>query len=74
MRRHRFEPAALVGGLVLLVLAACFLLDAAGALDLSRPSRSLRLVGGGLLLTVLTAGVTQTVRSVRGRPGRRRRP
>jgi hypothetical protein len=77
VRRHRFEPAALVGGLVLLALAAAFLLDAvgaAGALHLSRPARALQLVGGGLAVTVVTAAVTQTVRNVRSRRGRRQRP
>jgi hypothetical protein len=74
VRRHRFEPAALVGGLVLLGLAACFLLDAQGALDLSRPARGVRLVGAGLVLTVATAAVTQTVRAVRARPWRRPGP
>ncbi|MEC3996514.1 hypothetical protein VSR01_24585 [Actinacidiphila sp. DG2A-62] len=38
MRRHRFEPAALVMGLVTLALAVFFLLDAAGVWDLSSPT------------------------------------
>jgi cytochrome oxidase assembly protein ShyY1 len=37
VRRHRFEPAALVMGLVLITLAVFFLLDASGVWDLSRP-------------------------------------
>ncbi|MDX3239999.1 hypothetical protein PV392_30780 [Streptomyces sp. ME03-5709C] len=38
MRRHRFAPSALLTGLVLLGLAAVFLLDAAGELSLPPPA------------------------------------
>lgn len=72
MRRHRFEPAALVMGLVLFTLMTCFILDVCQVWDL-RPSRSVPLVAGGLLLTVATAIVTQVVRAVRGRRTRQRR-
>ncbi|MFF7156656.1 hypothetical protein [Streptomyces sp. NPDC008139] len=71
MRRHRFEPAVLVMGLVLLWLTACFILDACQVWDL-RPEYSVPLVVSGLALTVATAVVTQVVRAVRGRRKRRR--
>lgn len=71
MRRHRFEPAALVMGLVLLGLTTAFLLDACGVWHLT-PHRSVRLAGGGLALAAATAVLTQAVRSVRGRRARRR--
>ena len=71
MRRHRFEPAALVMGLVLLTLTVFFLLDAGGVWEL-RPSRSVPLAGGGLVLAAVTGVVTQVARSVRRRRARRR--
>lgn len=71
MRRHGFEPAALVTGLVLLALTTAFLLDAGGVWDLSEPARSVPLAGGGLVVAAVTAIVTQAVRSVRGRRARR---
>ena len=78
MRRHRFEPAALVMGLVLLALATAFLLDADGVWDLSDPHLTIPLAGGGLALAAAVAVVTQFVRSVRDlrarRPPRTRRP
>lgn len=72
MSRHRFEPASLVFGLVLLGLTAAFALDAAGAVHLP-PHRSVPLAAAGLLLAAATGIVTQAVRSVRGRRGRRQR-
>jgi hypothetical protein len=71
VRRHRFEPAALVMGLVLLTLMTCFILDVCRVWEL-RPGRSIPLVVGGLLLTVATATLTQVVRAVRGRRTQRR--
>ncbi|WNI17339.1 hypothetical protein [Actinacidiphila sp. ITFR-21] len=73
MRRHRFEPAALVLGLALLGITAAFVLDACAVWDLSDPDRSVPLAGSGLALAAVTAVVTQGVRSVRGRSRRRRR-
>jgi hypothetical protein len=75
VRRHRFEPAALVMGLVLLTLATFFVLDACGVWDLSAPERSVPIAGGGLVLAAATAILTQGVRTVRGlRARRNRRP
>ncbi|WUH91405.1 hypothetical protein OG900_15695 [Streptomyces sp. NBC_00433] len=71
MRRHRFEPAALVMGLVLITLTVFFLLDAGGVWDL-RPSRSGPLAVGGLALAAAAGVVTQAARSVRARRARRR--
>ncbi|MEE4541781.1 hypothetical protein V2S66_07325 [Streptomyces sp. V4-01] len=73
MRRHRFEPAALVMGLVLLALTVFFVLDACRVWDLSAPDRSVPIAGGGLLLAAATAILTQGVRTVRGLRSRRRR-
>ncbi|WP_405586431.1 hypothetical protein [Streptomyces sp. NBC_01190] len=73
MKRHRFEPAALVMGLVLLSIMAAFILDLCGVLDLSEPARSIPLAGAGLVLAAATAIVTQGVRGVRSRV-RRPRP
>jgi hypothetical protein len=72
VRRHRFEPAALVMGLVLIALAALFLLDAGGVWHVSRPRETVPIAAGGLALAAATAVVTQAVRIVRGH--RRRRP
>ncbi|MFC4032905.1 hypothetical protein ACFO3J_15605 [Streptomyces polygonati] len=72
MRRHRFEPGALVMGLVLLAVMTAFVLDACGVWDLSDPHRSVPIAGTGLALAAVTAIVTQGVRSVRGRARRRR--
>jgi hypothetical protein len=72
VKRHRFEPAALVMGLVLLTLAVFFILDVCGAWDLSEPHRTVPVAGGGLLLVAATAIVTQAVRIVRGLRARRR--
>lgn len=71
MRRHRFEPAALVAGLVLLGLSACFVLDACRIWSL-RPYRAVPIAAAGLLLVVVTAVVTQGVRFARDRRQRRR--
>ena len=73
MRRHRFEPASLVMGLVLLGLTAAFVLDACRVWDLSRPVYTVPMAVGGLLLVVVTAIVTQGVRIARARRSRRRR-
>lgn len=72
MKRHRFEPAALVMGLVLLGLTTAFWLDALGVWDLSDPGRSAPIAVAGLALAAGTAVLTQAVRSVRGRRARRR--
>jgi hypothetical protein len=72
MRRHRFEPAALVMGLVLIGLTVAFVLDACRVWDLSRPEETVPMAGGGLLLVAATAVVTQGVRLVRARRERRR--
>lgn len=79
MRRHRFEPAALMMGLVLLALTTGFVLDVCGVWDLSQPRRSAPLAAAGLALVAATAILTQAVRIVRGhrrrpRPDRLRRP
>jgi hypothetical protein len=71
VRRHRFEPASLVFGLVLLGLTAAFALDAAGTVHLE-PRRAVPLVAAGLILSAATGILTQAVRSVRGRRARRR--
>lgn len=71
MRRHRFEPAALVMGLVLLALTTAFVLDACRVWDL-RPRRSVPMAAAGLALVVATALLTQGVRIVRARRERRR--
>lgn len=73
MRRHRFEPAALVMGLVLIGLTVAFLLDAGGVWDLSKISETVPVAGCALALVAVTAVFTQGVRSVRGRRARRRR-
>jgi hypothetical protein len=66
VKRHGFEPASLVMGLVLLGVAAMFLLDAAGDWD---PSRRLTvtLTAAGLALAAVTSVTTRLVR--RGRRG-----
>lgn len=75
MRRHRFEPASLVMGLVLLALATSFVLDACGVWNLGHPRRTAPVAAGGLLLVAATAVVTQVVRAARaGRERRRTRP
>lgn len=71
MRRHRFEPAALVMGLVLLTLMVFFILDTCQVWDLT-PERSIPIAAGGLLLALLTLIVTQVTRAVRGRRERQR--
>jgi hypothetical protein len=72
MKRHRFEPAALVMGLVLIALSASFLLDAAGVWDLSDRNRTIPLAATGFALVAVTAVVTQAVRTARS--VRKRRP
>ncbi|WUD73659.1 hypothetical protein OG937_19200 [Streptomyces sp. NBC_00510] len=66
MRRHRFAPSALLTGLVLLGLAAVFLLDAAGEVSLS-PHAAVPLTCAGLGLAALGA---VTSRMLRGRSAR----
>jgi hypothetical protein len=72
VRRHRFEPASLVMGLVLLALCTAFVLDACGVWDLSDPERSVPPAAAGIAAAAATAVVTQVVRIVRGRRERRR--
>jgi hypothetical protein len=74
VRRHRFEPAALVLGLVLVTLATFFVLDACRVWDLSALDLSVPIAGGGLALAAATAILTQGVRTVRDLRARRRRP
>jgi hypothetical protein len=71
VKRHRFEPAALVMGLVLMTLTVFFLLDAGGVWEL-RPSTAGPLAAGGLALAAVSGIVTQAARTVRARRGRRR--
>jgi hypothetical protein len=71
MKRHPFEPGALVLGLVLLALSAAFLLDATDVWDLSDTRLTIPVAGGGLALAAAVAVVTQIVRSVRRRRARR---
>ncbi|CAG6391569.1 hypothetical protein NMG29_22415 [Streptomyces cocklensis] len=71
MRRHRFEPAALVMGLVLITLTVFFLLDAGGVWDL-HPWTAGALAFGGLVLAAAAGIVTQAARTVRARRERRR--
>jgi hypothetical protein len=72
MSRHRFEPAALVMGLVLCTLTVLFLLDAGGVWHLGR-SLAGWLAGAGLALAAATGILTQAVRAVRARRARRGR-
>ncbi|MEO3768249.1 hypothetical protein [Streptomyces sp. B8F3] len=66
MRRHRFEPAKLVAGLVLLCGAAFALLDAADALR--QPDwMPLAVVPPGLALAALVAAVGYAARRARRR-------
>lgn len=71
MKRHRFEPAALMMGLVLITLAVFFLLDVLGAWDLSDWHRTATAAGAGLGLVVATAVVTHGARTVRALRKRR---
>lgn len=71
MRRHRFEPASLVFGLVLLGFTALFALDAAGTVHME-PHHAVPVVVAGLVLSAAIGILTQAVRSVRGRRARRR--
>jgi hypothetical protein len=57
VKRHGFRPAALVMGLVLLALAAAFLLDASGAWDLA-PRLSLPLAAGGLTIAAVATALS----------------
>ncbi|MEW1861463.1 hypothetical protein OG896_14695 [Streptomyces sp. NBC_00669] len=71
MKRHRFEPTALVMGLVLIGLAVAFFLDVAGVGNLSDPNLSIPVAGTCLGLVVATGVVTQGVRTVRALRKRR---
>lgn len=72
MRRHRFEPGALVMGLVLLFLSTAFVLDACGVWDLSDPDRTLTMAAAAVGAAAGVASLTQVVRIVRGFRARRR--
>ncbi|WP_406268051.1 hypothetical protein OH779_24595 [Actinacidiphila glaucinigra] len=67
MRRHPFAPSALLTGLVLLGLAAVFLLDAAGEVSLT-PAAAVPLTCAGLGLAALGS---VAARMLRGRTARR---
>jgi hypothetical protein len=67
MRRHGFDLAALLTGLVLLALAAAFLLDASGAWRITG-QRSVPLAAGGLALAAIGALVSRAVRGRRSVP------
>ncbi|MFI8184842.1 hypothetical protein OG539_25570 [Actinacidiphila glaucinigra] len=67
MRRHPFAPSALLTGLVLLGLAAVFLLDAAGEVSLT-PAAAVPLTCAGLGLAALGSVAS---RMFRGRAARR---
>lgn len=73
MKRHRFEPASLVMGLVLFGLMTAFILDASGVWSL-KPKQSVTMTVAGLLLALVSAVLTQIVRAVRGRRSQNRRP
>lgn len=70
MRRHRFEPATLVMGLVLVTLSVFFLLDACNVWHMGTGTATTA-VGSGLGLAVVTGVLTQAARSVRARRARR---
>ncbi|WP_431950396.1 hypothetical protein [Actinacidiphila sp. bgisy167] len=70
MRRHPFAPSALLTGLVLLGLAAVYLLDAAGELSLP-PAAAVPLTCAGLTLAAL-GSVTSW--ALRGRAAKRSSP
>ncbi|UGY93185.1 hypothetical protein [Streptomyces gobiensis] len=67
MNRHRFEPARLVLGLALLMIAAGFLLRAGGRVAVSYHVLVL-LLPVALLLGGVTAGTAYLVRRRRGLP------
>lgn len=62
--RHGFDPAALLTGLILLALAAVFLLDASGAWSIP-PRVAVPLAAGGLGLAAVGAIVSGIVRGRR---------
>lgn len=68
MKRHGFEPSSLVMGLVLLGLAAAFLLDAAGSWD-PTVCATVALAGGGLAFAAVASVVTRLVRRRHGGGG-----
>lgn len=70
MKRHRFEPAALVMGLVLATLAVLFLLDACGVWHMGADTATTA-AGAGLGLAAVSAVLTQVARFVRARRERR---
>lgn len=67
MKRHGFRPSALFTALVLLALAAVFLLDAAGTLDLP-PRVAVPMTSAGLGLAALGALIARSARSRRAGP------
>jgi hypothetical protein len=70
MKQHPFSPAALVTGLLLLLLAIAFLADSAGAWHLGVQT-AVPLVLGCLATAAVTSVAT---RVIRGRAGGRRKP
>lgn len=67
MRRHPFTPSALLTGLVLLGLAAVFLLDAAGELSLP-PAAAVPLTCAGLGLAALGSITSWALRGRAAKP------
>ncbi|MBL1095425.1 hypothetical protein [Streptomyces coffeae] len=66
MRKHPFEPAKLVAGLVMLGVGLAYAMDAAGRWDV-RPLVLLPLAGVGLCLAGVVSAMTYAIR----RPGQR---
>lgn len=64
MRRHDFDPAAFVAGLVFLGLAAAYFLDASGTWAVSWYA-ALVFTGGGLGLAWLSAVLARVLRTYR---------
>lgn len=70
MKRHRFEPAALVMGLALVTLSVLFLLDACQVWHMGRETATTA-AGAGLGAAAATGVLTQAARFVRARRARR---
>lgn len=66
MKRHGFEPFALVAGVFFVCFAGLYLGDAAGAWHIPTLA-ALIVIGVGLAATGVTAAVTESVRSSRRR-------
>jgi hypothetical protein len=66
MKRHEFDPAVLVAGLLFLGHAVLYLLDASGAADIPSVVGAVT-TGVGLVTVGITAGVTESARSRRRR-------